>query len=258
MSIGMHRFNPIIEIKNLSHRFPNGKIALEDVNLTIESDSFTVICGENGSGKTVLMKHLNGILEPTLGEVFVDGVSVSENPSNACRKIGFVFQNSAAQFVAQTVGDDIAFGPQNLGLEAEHVAARVESSAAALDIMDILDESPHRLSGGEKKKAAIAGIIAMEPAFIVFDEPFAGLDYRGVRMLLEKMLQLRLGGTAIIVISHDLEKVLAHADKLVVMSGGRIAGTGTPEEMLKTAALSGMRVKPGSDITAMSWLEDAG
>ena len=246
---------PLIEIKNLSHRFPDGSLALDAVNLVIEADSFTVICGENGSGKTVLMKHLNGILEPTVGEVIIDGTAVHKDARNACRKIGFVFQNSDTQFVAQTVGDDIAFGPENLGLDARETARRVNAAADALDITGILEQSPHRLSGGEKKKTAIAGIIAMRPQLIVFDEPFAGLDYKGVRMLLEKILQLRSDGTAIIVISHDLEKLLTHADSLVVMTEGRIAGCGCPADILGIAADYGMRIPQALGIDKMSWLE---
>ncbi|MDC7227324.1 MAG: ABC transporter ATP-binding protein [Spirochaetales bacterium] len=247
---------PLIRISGLSHRFPDGRLALNSINLDIEADSFTVICGENGSGKTVLMRHLNGILEPSAGEISVSGISVRKDPGNACRKIGFVFQNSDTQFVAQTVRDDIAFGPENLGLDSECISARVSSVASDLDIVTILEKSPHRLSGGEKKKAAIAGVLAMEPALIVFDEPFAGLDYRGVRMLIEKILKLRKAGKAVIVISHDLEKILAHADTLVVMADGRITGCGAPVDMLETAAAYGMRIPAGVKVESMSWYLD--
>jgi biotin transport system ATP-binding protein len=246
----------IIEIRNLSHRFPDGTDAVKDINLLIKRNTFTVIGGKNGSGKTVLMKHLNGILQPTSGEILVDGISVKKNSWNARTKIGFVFQNSDTQIVAQTVKDDIAFGPENLGLDKDQIDRRVHIAAGALDISGILEHSPHRLSGGEKKKTAIAGVIAMEPELIIFDEPFAGLDYSGVKMLLQKILDLRKKGTAVIVITHDLEKVLAHADRFVVMAAGRIIDDGLPSELLKTAAENGLRIPAGKSIESMSWLDD--
>lgn len=246
----------IIEITNLTHRFSDGTLALDRINMCIEKNSFTVIGGENGSGKTVLMKHLNGILNPTEGDILINGISVKKDPWNARTSIGFVFQNSDTQMVAQSVKDDIAFGPENLGLSSIEVSNRVREAAAALDIENILEQSPHRLSGGEKKKTAIAGIIAMKPELIVFDEPFAGLDYRGVKMLLKKMLLLRKNGTSVIVITHDLEKVLAHADRLLIVAGGRITGDGKPADLLSEASACGLRVPAGRDVSSMTWLAD--
>jgi biotin transport system ATP-binding protein len=246
---------PLVEIKNLEHRFPNGRLALEAVHLRIYPDSFTVIAGENGSGKTVLMKHLNGLLKPTGGEVLINGRSSSGDPHYARNKVGMVFQNSDTQIVAQTVREDIAFGPENLGLPPEVIRLRVESAASAMEIEHILEQSPHRLSGGEKKKLAIAGIMAMEPDLIVLDEPFAGLDFRGVKMLLSKLLDLRSGGTSLIVITHDLEKLLAHADRLIIMAAGRITGDGKPQELLSAAAEYGIRIPPRSALKEMTWLE---
>ncbi len=246
---------PLIEIENLHHRFANGAHVLRGISLTIDRDSFTVLGGENGSGKTVLMKHLNGLLEPTSGTVKVDGVSVSEDSLRARLKVGFVFQDSDTQIVAQTVEDDIAFGPINIGCEREETALRVKNAAEALNITRILEQSPHRLSGGEKKKTAIAGILAMNPEIVVFDEPFAGLDYGGVKMLLKKMLEIRSCGTSVLVITHDLEKVLAHADRFIIISNGIIAGDGTPPEMLQAASEHGMRVPPGMSVPEMTWME---
>ena len=200
------------------------------------------------------MKHLNGILEPTTGEVLVNGVSVKKDAWNARRKIGFVFQNSDTQIVAQTVRDDIAFGPENLGLNDDDIAARVSEAAEAMELSELLEHSPHRLSGGEKKKTAIAGIIAMKPEMIVFDEPFAGLDYRGVRMVLKKMLEINGSGTAVIVITHDLEKVLAHAERFIILSRGTVMGDGEPDALLETAAACGMRIPAGIPASKMSWL----
>lgn len=246
---------PLLEIKNLSHRFGGGKTAVDDVSLIVENGSFTVIGGENGSGKTVLMKHLNGILKPTGGDVLVNGIPVSKNSLEARKKIGLVFQNSDTQLVAQTVREDIAFGPENLGLPADEIRNRVDKAGEEMDLTALLDKPPHRLSGGEKKKTAIAGVLAMSPDLIVFDEPFAGLDFRGVRMLLRKMLSLHSRGKAIIVITHDLEKVLAHADRLVLMSNGQKAAEGNPEDLLDEAEKYGLRIPFHRDCRRMSWLD---
>ena len=246
--------HPLIQINKLSHVFSSGKKAFEDINLSIAAGSFTVIGGENGSGKTVLMKHLNGILDPTEGEVLINGVRVQKDRTAAIRTVGLVFQNSSNQIVAQSVEEDIAFGPENLGLENDEIKRRVEELSGALNLSKILQQSPHRLSGGEKKKTAIAGVLAMEPELLVFDEPFAALDFSGVKMLLKEMLKLHREGKAVIVITHDLEKVLAHADTLVVMAEGRIAGSGRPSDMLETAAKHGLRVPAHGNPEKMSWL----
>ncbi len=246
--------NPLISISNLCHRFPDGTTALNGINLEIEKESFTVIAGKNGSGKTVLMKHLNGILAPTSGTVSVCGIDVKKDPWNARRRIGFVFQNPDTQIVAQTVRDDIAFGPENLGYGRTETAETVNAAATAMDISHILEHSPHRLSGGEKKRVSIAGIIAMDPELIVFDEPFTGLDYSGVKILLKKMLEVHKNGTSVIVITHDLEKVLAHADRLIILSGGNIVADGDPGKLLDTAKEHELRIPSGCEINRMSWL----
>jgi len=248
---------PIVEIKNLTHVFQNGHTALCGVNLSIFRKSFTVIGGENGSGKTVLMKHLNGILSPTSGSVYIDGRSVAEEGHLARQKVGLVFQNSDTQLIAQTVREDIAFGPENIGLTGKNVESRVNDAAGTMDLISILEESPHRLSGGEKKKTAIAGVLAMEPELIVFDEPFAGLDFKGVKMLLKKMTALHKQEKTIIVITHDLEKVLAHADSFVIMAKGKIVREGSPGEILAEAPEFGLRVPSHMNPDKMSWLEPA-
>ena len=249
----METVAPLIKISGLTHCFSDGTEALKGIDLEIDAGSFTVIGGENGSGKTVLMKHINGILKPTHGNVEINGIDVQKDSTNAIKTVGFVFQNSDTQIVAQTVRDDIAFGPENLGFDADAVNTAVEKAASSLGITGILEHSPHRLSGGEKKKTAIAGITAMSPEAVIFDEPFAGLDFAGVRMLLSILIELHRRGTAVIVITHDLEKVLAHADRLVVMKHGKITAEGIPGEVLDKAAEAGLRV-PSINIKNMSWL----
>ena len=246
---------PLIEIRDLIHRFADGTEALKGINLELYQTDFTVLGGENGSGKTVLMKHLNGILQPTSGDVLFNGVSIKKDPWPARSRLGFIFQNSDTQFVAQTVRDDIAFGPENLGLDDNEIKQRVNSAAESMEISDLLDHSPHRLSGGEKKKVAIAGILAMNPELIIFDEPFAGLDFHGVKMVLRKMLEVHENGTGVIVITHDLEKVLAHADRFIIIKDGLVTADGQPAELLAKAAESGMRVPEGIAVNRMSWLK---
>ena len=202
------------------------------------------------------MKHFNGLLRPTEGKVLIEGTDAAEDPTYARRRIGVVFQNSETQIVAQTVEDDIAFGPENLGFPPDRVTAATEAAAEALGISHILNHSPHRLSGGEKKKTTIAGVLAMNPELIVFDEPFAGLDYSGVCSLLKKILEVRESRTSVIVITHDLEKILAHADRLIVMFRGVIKGDGPPEKIIDTAAEYGMRVPSEGRIERMSWLRN--
>ena len=247
---------PLAEIKNLYCRIPGGKEILKDICLDIDHDSFTVIAGPNGSGKTMLMRHLNGILLPDSGDVLVEGISVRKDSLHARRRIGLVFQNSDSQIVAQTVRDDISFGPENIGMPDREIDRAVDTVIEELELGHIEFNPPHRLSGGEKKKTAIAGVLVMEPELIVFDEPFAGLDYAGVRMILRKMLELRAAGRSVIVITHDLEKVLALADRLVVMNDGLIAGCGAPDAMLETAASNGLRVPEQLPPEKMCWLDD--
>ncbi|MDC7124722.1 MAG: ABC transporter ATP-binding protein [Spirochaetales bacterium] len=248
---------PLISINNLTHTLSNGTKVLDSINLDFYRNSFTVLTGRNGSGKTFLMKHLNGLLLPTEGEVLINNISTEKDSWNARIKVGFVFQNSNTQIIAQTVEDDIAFGLENIGLPSAEIEKRINESAEAMGITSLLEKSPHRISGGEKKRTAIAGIVAMQPDIIIFDEPFAGLDFEGVKLLLRKLIFLKESGTSIIVITHDLEKLLAHADRLVVMSKGKIVGDGNPDAMLKTAAENGIRIPPSENIETMTWLYES-
>ena len=245
---------PLVSIQNLSYQFTEEKVILKGIDLSIYKNSFTIITGKNGSGKTVLMKQLNGLLVPKMGDVFINGISVKKNNNYARKKIGFVFQNSSTQIIGQTVKDDIAFGPENMSLPKREIENRIEEIAKSLDIEDLLDKSPNRLSEGEKKKTAIAGILVMRPEIIILDEPFTGLDFDGVKMLLNILIKLKENSTSIIVITHDIEKVLAHADRLIVMADGRIVGDGKPVDQLKIAMANGIRVPQNVNTKYMSWL----
>jgi biotin transport system ATP-binding protein len=218
----------IIEIQHLTHCFADGTIGLADVTLDIEEGAFVVIAGANGSGKTTLLRHLNGLLMPTSGTVRVAGVSVADDPLRARMRVGMIFQDADSQIVGETVHEDVAFGPENLRLSRSEVGRRVAAALAAVGLEGLAGRRPHRLSGGEKRRLSIAGILAMQPRVIVFDEPFSNLDYPGVRQVLGQMVALHRSGHTILLSTHDLDKVLAHADRLVIMQHGTVAADGLP------------------------------
>jgi biotin transport system ATP-binding protein len=246
----------IIEIDDLTHRFADGTVGLDGVTLEIEAGAFVVIAGANGSGKTTLLRHLNGLLMPTSGSVRVAGVCVQDNPLKSRVIVGMVFQDADSQIVGETVRDDVAFGPENIRLDRVEIDRRVGEALSATGLMHLADKRPHFLSGGEKRRLAIAGILAMRPRVIVFDEPFANLDYPGVRQVLDQILRQHRAGCTIIVTTHDLEKVLAHADRLIFMREGRIEGDGPPPALIARAEAYGVRHPRAVHfgLEALSWL----
>ena len=246
----------IIEIENLSHRFADGTMGLKNVNLSIPEGAFVVIAGMNGSGKTTLLRHLNGLLLPTSGTVYISGMSVSENPARSREMVGMVFQDADSQIVCETVFDDVAFGPENLRLEHREVEQRVMRSLKTVGLIDHKDKSPHLLSGGEKRRLAIAGVLAMEPKVLVFDEPFSSLDYPGIKQVLRQIVSLHGSGRTILVAAHDLENIIAHADRLIIMKGGRVARDGLPIQLLGELEAFGVREPSASQLGAkiQSWL----
>ncbi len=246
----------IIQIENLSHRFENGTLGLDGINLQIREGALAVIAGPNGSGKTTLIRHLNGLLLPTAGSVQLAGVFVQNDLLRARRLVGMMFQDADSQIVGETVYEDVAFGPENLKLDRSQIKKRVKQALMAVGLMDFADQSPHLLSGGEKRRLAIAGILAMEPKVIAFDEPFASLDYPGVKQVLKQILALHQSGHTILVVTHDLEKVIAHADRLIIMQKGQVVRDGRPVEILDGVETFGVRA-PCASLLGMevpSWL----
>jgi biotin transport system ATP-binding protein len=231
----------IIEIENLSHQFEDGSYGVKDVSISIQEGSFVIISGPNGSGKTTLMRHLNGLLLPTAGTLKLAGVSVSDDVVKARQLVGMMFQDADSQIVGETVYEDVAFGPENLCLERVEIKRRVALALKTAGLMDNSDQRPHLLSGGEKRRLAIAGILAMNPRVIVFDEPFASLDYPGVQQVLRHILDLHKSGRTVLMITHDLEKVIVHADRLVVMQSGQIVKDGPPDTILPQVEKFGVR-----------------
>ena len=246
----------LIEIKNLVHRFADGTLGLDGVNLEIEPGEFVVIAGANGSGKTTLLKHLNALLVPTAGHVRVAGFKVTEDPVRARQQVGMVFQDPDSQIVGETVGSDVAFGPENLSLDRREIRKRVAGSLAAVGLEDLAEKRPHTLSGGEKRRLAIAGVLAMDPSVLVFDEPFDSLDFVGVRQVLEQIIALHRNRRTVLVTTHDIEKVIAHAQRLVVLKDGKIVRNGRPRDMIAGIEALGVREPCASKLglEVVSWL----
>lgn len=211
--------------------------ALSDINISIARGEYVAVLGHNGSGKSTLAKLLNLILTPTTGRIIIDGKDVTaedfdeEDLFDIRRKVGMVFQNPDNQLVATIVEEDVAFGPENLGLEREEIRRRVDSSLALVGMTEYARHAPHKLSGGQKQRVAIAGIIAMKPQVIIFDESTAMLDPQGRREVVEIMEKLNKDeGITVINITHYMEEA-ALADRVIVINDGRLALDGTPREV---------------------------
>ena len=247
----------VLEAKNLTHIFSDGTIGIEDISLRIGEGEFIIIAGANGSGKTVFIRHLNGLLLPTKGRVLIDGKPIVKNINSARKKIGLIFQDSDSQIVGQTVAEDVAFGPENLNLPNVEVNQIVKESLKTVGLNDISNQNPHTLSGGQKRKLAVAGVLAMKPEIIMFDEPFTGLDYIGVVQVLTQLVQLHKAGHTIILITHELEKVLAHADRLVIIHKGKLVEDGKPEDVIFRAEYYGIRIplREGEEVNWVTWLK---
>lgn len=221
----------MIRIRNLSYTFANGQPGLQRIDLEIPDGQLLVIAGANGSGKTTLLRHLNGLLLPQTGSVLIDGVAVSSDLNGIRRKVGMVFQEPDNQIVGETVFADVAFGPQNLSWPQDKIATSVTNALARLGLEHLADQSPHLLSGGERKRLTIAGVLVMQPQIIVFDEPFANLDYPGVQAMLAQIIALHKEGRTIVVSAHDIEKIAYFAQRLVIMQQGRIVADGDPRKV---------------------------
>ena len=223
---------PVLETQNLSFVYSPGtpfeKTAMADVSLSVEEGDFVGVIGHTGSGKSTLVQHLYGLLKPTSGKVLLEGRDIWAEPKkirDVRFQVGMVFQYPEHQLFEDTTYKDIAFGPKNMGLSEDEIDARVRRAAAFVGLKEeLLDKSPFELSGGEKRRAAIAGVMAMEPRVLILDEPTAGLDPRGRDMILEQIGAYKEeNDTTVLLVSHSMEDVARTAKKVLVMNGGRIA-----------------------------------
>ena len=231
-----------IQTKVLTYRYgigtPFEKTAVDHVDLEIESGSFVGIIGHTGSGKSTLIQHLNGLLKPTEGSILLDGKDIWAEKAQMRQvrfRVGLVFQYPEYQIFEETVAKDIAFGPRNMGLAEEEVQARVKETAAIVGLSDdILEQSPFLLSGGQKRRVAIAGVMAMRPEVLILDEPTAGLDPRGREEILEEIKAYRRQtGATILLVSHSMEDVARHAQQILVMNAGKVFCYGTVENVFR-------------------------
>ena len=235
-----------LETKNLTFTYPDGTQALKSVNLKIKKGEKIAIMGPNGAGKSTLFSHFNGLTEPTSGHVEIDGEKIifeRDELLKVRQKVGIVFQDPNDQLFAPTVKEDVAFGPMNLGLEYEEVEKRIKESLEMVGMSGFEEKTPHHLSGGQQKRVAIAGIIAMRPDIMILDEPTAGLDPEGVDKVLNILNNLNEDGMSIVISSHDIEMVNQFADKIFVLYSGQIIAEGdkhqifSDKELLKKAHL---------------------
>ena len=231
--------NPIIQARGLTFRYTTAEgvapTVLDHVDLDIEAGSFVAILGHNGSGKSTFAKHLNAILLPTAGKVYVDGMDTTDEDKllDIRRTIGMVFQNPDNQIVASVVEEDVAFAPENLGVPSEEIRRRVDEALEAVGMTEYARHAPHLLSGGQKQRVAIAGVLAMRPRCIVLDEPTAMLDPVGRREVLDTVCRLqRELGMTVVLITHHMDEA-ARAQRLVVMDNGHVVMDGPPAQVFQ-------------------------
>ena len=224
----------ILEVKNVTYEYTDEEktfAAVKNLSLNIERGSFTVILGHNGSGKSTLAKMLNGLNKPTSGDVFADGINTKDEETEieVKRKVGMVFQNPDNQIIASIVEEDVAFGPENLGIPPKEIEKRVEDALKAVDMWEFRKSTPHHLSGGQKQRIAIAGIIAMQPECLVLDEPTAILDPKGRAEIISTLHRLnRDKGITVVLITHYMEEA-ENADRVIVMNDGEIIADDKPK-----------------------------
>ena len=239
-----NNLSEIISVEHLAYTYPGlddapGVVVFEDMNLKIQEGTFVAVLGTNGCGKSTLAKHFNSILLPTGGKVYVAGIDTAneERIMQVRRNVGMVFQNPDNQIVANVVEEDVAFGPENLGISSPEIRHRVDKALKQVGMYEYREHAPHLLSGGQKQRIAIAGVIAMEPKCIVLDEPTAMLDPRGRREVIETIGRLnKEKGITVVLITHHMDEA-AKADRVVVLHKGKVAADGAPKEVFSQVEL---------------------
>ena len=241
-----------LEIENLSLSI-SGKKILDDISLQLERGSFAALCGRNGAGKSQLLRCMKGLRKPDEGRILIGGIEAGEK--DRMRKCALVFQNAQRQIVSQSVEKDIAFGPENMGLDKAEVKRRVEYALHLMGLEDKAKQRPQTLSGGEMRKCAIAGILAMEPDVIFMDEPFANLDYPSTLTVIRSLITLHEKGYTLLVVSHEAEKFLAHTDTLFIMEGGKLKEAGDSQKLFSQLSDYDIYLPSGASFGDLTWLK---
>ena len=241
-----------LEVEDLSLTI-NGNTILCDVSCSLENGAFAALCGRNGAGKSQLLRCMKGLRKPSSGNILIDGAVADEK--TRMKRIALVFQNAEMQVVSQSVEKDIAFGPENMGLDGKEVERRVDYAITLMGLQDKAKQRPQTLSGGELRKCAIAGILAMEPDVILLDEPFANLDYPSTLAVIKALITLHEKGYSIIVVSHEAEKFLYHTDTLFIMDKGRIAEAGPSSSLYSLLPDYDIYIPDNASFEDLSWLK---
>lgn len=230
----------MLEARNITFSYDDGTEALNNVNLKVDKGDIVALLGKNGAGKSTLFLHFNGILRPDKGEILIDEEKLKYDKKSLIKfrqKVGLVFQNPDDQIFAPSVEEDVAFGPLNLKLPMEEVQKRVHEALERVGMVGFEKKAPHHLSGGQKKRVAIAGILAMKPEIMVFDEPTAGLDPKGASKIINLLKELNEQGITIIISTHDVDLVPQYANKVYVLHEGEIIGEGTAKDIFSNKEL---------------------
>lgn len=231
----------IIDIQGITYTYPDGFQGIKDISLSICRKEFIILAGKNGSGKSTLLRHLNGLLLPDSGQIIVNDKNISDHLIATRKTVGMVFQDADAQIVGDTVFDEVAFGLENLKFKRAKIVEKVNQVLGQLDLYELKDRNPWALSGGEKRKLAIAGVLVMDPDVIVFDEPFSNLDYPGAVQVLSTIAALNQAGHTIIIATHDIETVISQASRIIIMEKGTIQQDGDPETLMPVLESYGVR-----------------
>ena len=249
----------ILTIENLYFSFSKNKTILNNINFTVDKGSLCIIAGANGSGKSVLLKCIKGLLKPKSGTITINNENLSSKTKERRSKIGLVFQDADSQIVGQSVEKDIMFGMENLNLDNNTKKERLFNITTLFDLNDKLKRKPRELSGGEKRRLAIAGILVMNPDIIFLDEPFANLDYPSIIQVLKTLLLLQKEGHTIIIVSHEIDKIAAHSQKIILLEKGKVIKADKSENVLPLLLDHGVYVPKNNeklvDIKELSWLK---
>ena len=243
----------LLSVENLSFSIDGTKL-LENISFSLEKGSLTLVAGKNGSGKSMLLKCLKGLERPDQGVIEIDGRPLKKERERM-KAFGLVFQDTSLEIVGSTVKKDIAFGLENMKLSRDKIQETTDKRISLFNLEKIQDLPPSVLSGGEKRRLSIAGVLAMEPEIILMDEPLANLDYPSVKMVLSTLIELKKKGVTIVIVSHEAEKLLYLTDNTIILSDGKIKAMGKSRDMMKALRDNEVYLPPKAEFEDLSWLE---